>query len=48
MYWIQVRTVFNVKNNYTVDVPIYRPVVARPKRTGKQGKPVNRYNGMYR
>ena len=23
---------------YTVDVPIYRPVVARPKRTGKQGK----------
>ena len=30
---------------YTVDVPIYRPVVARPKRTGKQGKPVNRYTG---
>ena len=27
---------------YTVDVPIYRPVVARPKRTGKQGKPVYR------
>ena len=26
----------------TVDVPIYRPVVARPKRTGKQGKPVYR------
>ena len=30
---------------HTVDVPIYRPVVARPKRTGKQGKPVNRYTG---
>ena len=28
-----------------VDVRIYRPVVARPKRTGKQGKPVNRYTG---
>ena len=26
----------------TVDGPIYRPVVARPKRTGKQGKPVYR------
>ena len=30
---------------FTVDVPIYRPVEARPKRTGKQGKPVNRYTG---
>ena len=27
----------------TVDVPIYRPVVARPKRSGKQGKPVYRH-----
>ena len=27
----------------TVDVPIYRTVVARPKRTGKQGKPVYRH-----
>ena len=27
----------------TVDVPLYRPVVARPKRTGKQGKPVYRH-----
>ena len=26
----------------TVDVPMYRPVVARPKRTGKQSKPVYR------
>ena len=36
------------KVRITVDVPIYRPVVARPKRTGKQGKPINRYTGMYR
>ena len=32
-------------NNSTVDVPIYRPVVARPKISGKQGKPVKRYTG---
>ena len=29
----------------TVDVPIYRPVVARPKKNCKQGKTVNRYTG---
>ena len=33
----------NNSATFTVDVPIYRPVVARPKRTGKQGKPVNWY-----
>ena len=36
---------FSISFLFTVDVPIYRPVVARPKRTGKQGKPVNRYTG---
>ena len=31
-----------MKISNAVDVPIYRPVLARPKRTGKQGKPVYR------
>ena len=41
------QTTYRIGNHVlcTVDVPIYRPVVARPKRTDKQGKPVNRYTG---
>ena len=52
MYYVRhhiiISMVLSVLHCTTVGVPIYRPVVARrPKRTGKQGKPVYRGKRPY-